>query len=378
MAAKSGRAACNLALLIQREGAYEELTGDPADLILGERRGYSLLRQHLERRSGSGFLNDVLSQLRQGGLSTGTALVCAREVVNSPGVALMRRREDNLHEFLQASLVRGKDGTDTYFVSLRVATSASKPPEVVEVHTESLPVDIAEDACDVTEYLEMWWKEFNVREITLPELSKPKNLLWLGDPSVSGYIDVPADWQSQIRTVASVLGMRAQFITRTTQLRARGPQLRDTIDTKIRLRGWQSSQKVAHEKSDEVTELIVGTPGSSFSNLLTHTRQTLIPIALDMDIHSPHEKRELQPGEIVYHRKVGDSTKYDHFDEGSSKPCRCNKTFTPFKSAPKASGGMARRYTNFHDKDVQLKHCPRYPNCNMYAVERRGTGSDAD
>jgi hypothetical protein len=126
------------------------------------------------------------------------------------------------------------------------------------------------------------------------------------------------------------------------------------------------------------TELIVGTPGSPFADLLAHVRQTLTPIALDIPTRSPHEKRELRPGEIVYHRKVGEGQKYDKFDEGSTKPCSCNKTFMPLSAAPKASWGMERRYSNFHDKDVQLKHCPRYPNCNMYAVERRGTSSDAD
>ncbi|MFF9780324.1 hypothetical protein ACF1HJ_42665 [Streptomyces sp. NPDC013978] len=377
MAAKSGRAACNLSLLIQREGIYEELHGNPVDLILGARRGDSLLRQHLERRSGSGFLDDVIRQLEQGGLSTGTAIACAREVINSPGVALTRRRDDNLREFLQASLITGKNDSESYFVTIRVATSTEKPPEVVEVQAESLPADIDEDACDVTEYLENWWREFNVREITLPELSKPKNLLWIGDPEISGYLDVPTDWQSRIRTVASVLGMRTQIVTRAGQLRAREAQLHAAMNARIRLRGWKPSQKVVDELGGGATDLIVGNPGSSFSDLLAFVRQTLIPIALDREIPSLYAVRELQPGETVYHRKVGNGKKYDHFDEGSSKPCGCNKEFTVFKSAPKASGGMARRYSNFHDKDVRLKHCVRYPNCNMYAVERRGTGADA-
>jgi len=75
----------------------------------------------------------------------------------------------------------------------------------------------------------------------------------------------------------------------------------------------------------------------------------------------------LKPGQVVYHRKIATSPKYDHFDAGSSQPCMHGASgFKPFTSAPKAVKGMERRYANFESS--MLMHCGKYPNCGMYAV----------
>ncbi|MEW1832913.1 hypothetical protein [Streptomyces sp. NPDC088196] len=373
MAAKRGKAACNLVLLTKQEGLIEELTGEPAVLVLGDKNGNSLLRLHLERRSDPRFLDELSGHLRDEGISAGAALSCLCGVVNAPGVALTRKCDGNGREFLQAVLMRDKAAEDSYLVSLRVVTSAGKPPEVVDAKAELLPVDIPQDLTVVAEYLEDWWREFSVRDITLPELSKPKNFVWLGDPQTSGYSDVPADWQARLKTAAAVLGMRSQIVTSPNQVQARRSQLFDTADVIVRLRGWGPGRDAVKADAGEYVELVVGAVGSRFSDLLSEVRQELVQIALRPDRQAMYEKRELEPGEIVYHRKIGESKKFDHFDEGSSKPCGCNKGFANWNNAPKASQGMARRYSNFYEKDVQLKHCPRYPNCNVYAVERRSS-----
>lgn len=78
--------------------------------------------------------------------------------------------------------------------------------------------------------------------------------------------------------------------------------------------------------------------------------------------------RVLEPGQTVYHRKVGDSRgPYDSFDEGSDKPC-VHDDWKSFKHADKATKGMARVYANFEPSWMQ--HCARFPNCGVYVVRR--------
>jgi hypothetical protein len=387
MSSIRGKAACSLSLLIGRAGFLEELSGDPQELVMGDKHMDSLLRQYLERRSDAGFLNSLHGDFRDAGLSSGEALACLRKVVNAPGAALMRKRSGGGREHLQAVLMKDGEDGEAYLVTVRVTMDSGKPPQVVEATADLLPVSIAdlEDQAGLTEFLEDRWREYGVREITLPELTQPKVLAWLGDPRSSGYHDVPADWAARLRAVASVLGMRTQIVADANQLHAQREQLLATADVIALLHGWPPGRR--DDSVRERNPLVLGSSGSSFSDLLMAIRQGLLPIALGTE-RNPFEVRELLPGEIVYHRKVEKRGKkrntskgpdYDHFDAGSSTPCSHGaEGFTPFKHADKAAKGMARRYSNFYNGDVQLKHCGKYPNCGMYAVERRGPKSDAD
>lgn len=383
MSSIRGQAACSLNLLIRRAGLLEELSGDPLELILGEKHANSLLRQGLERRSDAGFLDRLHGDLRDAGISSGEALACLRRVVNAPGTALMRRRS-NGKEYRQAVLMKDSDTDDGYLVTIRVATDAGKPPQVVEATTDLLPVSIADpiDHAELAEYLEDWWREYGVREITLPELAQPKVLVWLGDPRTSGYLDVPADWEARLRVAASVLGLRTHIISNPNQLHARRAQLFSEADVVTLLHGWPPGRRAKESIPED--PLVVGSAGSSFHELLMATRQGLLAATLGTE-RNPFEARELLSGEVVYHRKVekrgknkkGKAPDYDHFDAGSSEPCiHGAEGFKPFKHADKAAKGMARRYINFYDGDVQLKHCGKYPNCGVYSVERRGQRPD--
>jgi hypothetical protein len=58
---------------------------------------------------------------------------------------------------------------------------------------------------------------------------------------------------------------------------------------------------------------------------------------------------------------------FDLFDEGSVKPCLHGASSFVSWGGDKASKGMDRRYTNFEPS--MLRHCKRFPNCNVYAVD---------
>jgi hypothetical protein len=85
---------------------------------------------------------------------------------------------------------------------------------------------------------------------------------------------------------------------------------------------------------------------------------------------SPEALPELKPGEVVYHRKIADSRKFDHFDAGSAAPCKHGAASFTSWSGDKATKGMQRRYPNFEPS--MLMHCKHFPNCGMYSVRCPG------
>jgi len=93
---------------------------------------------------------------------------------------------------------------------------------------------------------------------------------------------------------------------------------------------------------------------------------TLIQMAEASQEVSPFTKRDLEPGEKVFHRKVGNNRKFDNFDAGSPKPCSHGVDSFERFHGDKSLKGMARRYGNFQKE--WLRHCGKYPDCNVYAV----------
>jgi hypothetical protein len=132
--------------------------------------------------------------------------------------------------------------------------------------------------------------------------------------------------------------------------------------------GWE--QPLARLRSAGVAVLEVGQPGSPGIELLRDARTVLVGHALDLARPTGHPARALEPGEAVYHRKVGDSGgNYDRFHEGSPTPCSHGAaSYRRFAGADKAVKGMQRRYTNFSAS--MLYHCSKYPNCGVYCARR--------
>ncbi|MFC5827977.1 hypothetical protein [Nonomuraea insulae] len=341
--------------------------------VFADNKTASPLRRRLESRSDRSFLCPMHATLCGAGLSAGIAAGCLAMVVNAPTLALTRALLQGNTEILHGVIVReagSRDGNGL-LVEMRTTVGSVKPPGVVAASIDVTPVDVdaLEDQCFLVEHLEGLWREFRVREVTLPPAHTPRKLVWLGDPTACGYREVPADWEARVRVVGSVLGMRV-LIAKTPQ-EASSQTLHERADVTVRLRGgrpWEGVEQRIEELGQDV--LPVGVVGSSFPELLRSARELLLPCVLEVEGSSA--ARPLVPGEIVYHRKIHGGGRFDRFDNGSSKPCpHGENSFITWNAADKAAKGMARRYTNFYDRDVQLLHCEKYPNCGVYAVRRR-------
>ncbi|WP_018653065.1 hypothetical protein [Actinomadura flavalba] len=368
MGTPRGQAACNLRLLLDRATASERTAGNIEPYVAPGKRANSLLWRHLRQRDNTEFIARVRECLIKEGVSEQAIAGCLRDLLDAPGASLARK-QGGRHDFLHAVAF-----TDVYgpcLAIVRVRLSPGSPARVDEVGAKVVPF---ESPWELSEYLEDWWREFGVRQITLPENVPARTVLWVGDPQRCGYLDVPGDWQARLRTTVSVVGMKFQPVVAKEDWRVRRGQLMDSAELAVRLNGWSAGRAMLDGTTLGETALVVGTVGSSFEALHTEVRRSLVEFVLDDAADDAGRARELAPGEVVYHRKTGaGGGSADRFDEGSSKPCGCGKTFVIFHNADKASKGMARRYSNFHDSDVQLKHCPKFPKCGMYAVERKPT-----
>jgi hypothetical protein len=372
MSPASPRICCNLTALVCKPPRDSALAGDLQVAALLGARSAAPLCVLLERRSSSEFLAPLLAKLQADGLPEQTAAGCLHTVITRPTVAVNRSAPGGT-ELLQAVIVDGPGavGSDLLVV-FRASVERSKPPHVTKATVDLTPLDVDVDAdlCHLAEYLESWWREYKVREVSAGRRAgMPRSWAWLGNPLSCGYSEVPADWEAQIRAVGSVLGMQT-FIAKSP-VEARAETLDQRSDLVVRLCGGYNRDDAEQVTDQARGVLTVGRPGSTFADLLRATRAALIPLVVAPP-ENPAAPRELMAGETVYHRKIGDNKRYDVFDQGSREPCiHGANSYTPWSSAAKATKGMERRYTNFREDGLQLLHCRHYPNCGMYAVRRR-------
>jgi hypothetical protein len=378
MGSTRARITCSLPALVLQPRICVESTVDPVTL-LRTTKSSSLLRTLLERRSDSAFLGALHEQLRSAPLSQPIATGHLVAVMNNPTISLRRPAAEIGTDVLQAVIVEHtNEGTEAaLLVVLRANVSQDKPPEITTATIDAYPLDtsVLDDQCAAAKYLETWWQEYRVRDLTASPHGAPKSWLWLGDPSTSGYKGVPSSWEAQIRTIGSVLGMRT-FIAKTVE-EARAQAMHERAELVIRLQGlrrWETFEPRAASAGLDV--MTVGEPGSLFEELLERTRGLLVPRILEPVNEDAFASRELAPGETIYHEKIGHNPRFDYFDAGSPSPCRHGaSSFIPW-SGDKATKGMARRYTNFGSNDVQMLHCSKHPNCGVYAVRRRSKRAD--
>lgn len=332
----------------------------------------SPLRHALEKRSGSGWLSRTFGLLADEGLSDGDAGPALAAVVNLPALSVRGARRDGGTTFLQAVVAQAQDGAQ-YLVVLTAVVGSGKPPEVADVVVEVLPVDCnsARDRADLAVRLEQWWVEHGLRQATPGPAGAPDDLLWLGDPARSGYLDVPGGWESQVKALAAAQGMRARVVTGSVEARQLSLP-RGSVVVAVGGADWAQEHAVRLGVLDG--RLIrAGSPGARFNDLLDEARGRVLETALEAIKPASAAPRELRPGESVYHRKVGSGGgNYDVFDEGSTTPCTHGEaSFVRWgNKADKAFKGMARRYTNMQ-RDM-LFHCSRYPNCGVYCARRTG------
>jgi hypothetical protein len=336
--------------------------------VLADGKSRAPLRVALEKRSNYAFLQDLQQSLSMQGVDPAFSLAALVAVINEPSVALsnISGGSENL-SILQAVLVRQPDSE---IGSLRVTLTAevrrSKPPEIVQHHILVEVVDPESDVLEMMSDLERWRKTYNLREATRDPGSLLAAWAWLGDPSTCGYQAVPHDWHARVTGIGAVAGIETNIVVTANQARAQN--VLEAADVAVLVRGARGWDKIEQLSPARPVVLPVGQPGMEFETLLQEGRKALLNRIDEIHISAQQSERLIAREEMVFHRKLTSTRNYDVFDEGHEKACiHGRESFVPFKSADKASKGMARIYSNF--VPAMLFHCRHYPNCGMYAVD---------
>jgi hypothetical protein len=359
---------CDLLDVALAPPALSPVDGEVSDVVLARRGSAAPLRLATQKRTDPRWLNQAHDMLVGQGLSAPFTTALLDQLVNKPGAAGRVRLPGGGDRVRQGVLATTPD--TAVFVELTATVSSGLPPEVVKVEAEAFPVEVdddgrisAEDLGVVAAHLEMMYVDLGLRG-PQEHADGPREALLLGTPT-SGYLGTPVDWESRVRVTAAVVGLRLSVATTPGEVRSQS--LVDRADLGVVVTGrndWPPIIEQMEQAGSPVER--VGLPGESFDSLHEAVRRHLVSVMWNAASASRKELPELAAGRTVYHRKVANSRKFDHFDEGSQAPCKHGAdAFVPW-GGDKAVKGMQRRYANF--RPGMLLHCGHYPNCGMYAV----------
>jgi len=350
-----------------------EATVNARQEVLEARNNDSPLRGNLQVRSDFGFVDEVVASLQsQATLSPDTASFLVREVILDPGACLMRKgpgRTEVLHSVI---FERGsEDGSELEFdlrVTLRATIRAKRrdpgapmePPEIETFVIEAEEVDLEDDRDAQLLLLGRWLMEYRTEGASSREPPQ-RPLAFLGKPTNMGAHDVPDTWRTALEGAAEMFGYRARVQTDSNGFTGRLDKDTEwvfTFDPALLAKVDRGS--LPGVKTPELTDW-----GASFNTLLLNILRHLREAAEYEE--EPEEKHELLPGEIFFHRKVGDSKGgHDNFSDRSAEPiCSHESNWRRFHG-DKSRKGMARIYENFSNE--MLYHCGKFPNCNVYQV----------
>lgn len=335
------------------------------------REGTDPLRLHLEKASEFRFTDTLLQQLQRQLLIEGLNDEIAEELLAGtlamPSVAFFARDGDEVHVRHAVVFSRTADGGLPFealvTIDARIRSAhhpggkGSRTPAAVTCSRASITLLDLEDDADIGDVL-LTLAEWH-REFPLPngdrELSR--SVIFLGDPMGLGAKDTPREWRRDIEALARVLGFRP-IIESGVAFTGKVPE---DLDSVFRFDPYHGKAPDL-EKHRGVPSVELDARARGFHDIYREIAICLRERAFPDDDVLPRS-RALQPGERVYHRKVGSSQRYDHFGE-PCKPCN-HGSFRRFHG-PKALKGFARIYSNF--KDEWMHHCDRYPTCGVYAV----------
>lgn len=359
------RPRCDLAGLLLNA---HQLTGLASDVaaVLKQDSHSGALRALTERRTDFAFVETMADGLVEAGFAAADAWDAVAATVNTPSMVLRRDHPDGGSDILQAVAVDHRAAEQRRSVVVATAyVTDGKPPEVRDPRAFVLPPDLNDVAGIrlVTARLEEWRRAYRFGAGGNQIDHRHHTWVWLGDPVVSGYREVPPNWEEQVRSVGGVLGLKT-LIARTPAHAKKAQVLEERIHLSVMMNGLGSTWDQLPEKW---TSEQLGRPGGPFSELLADVRAFLIDDLLIRLDERRTTSRVIKPGEVVYHRKISPQPKgYDRFDDGRSEPCQHGADAFEKWNGDKSRKGMAKVYSNFTPD--MLYHCSRYPNCHVYSV----------
>jgi hypothetical protein len=182
----------------------------------------------------------------------------------------------------------------------------------------------------------------------------------LGDPKNLGTTDTPDSWRQDLELLCDAFGFGTAFRPEPTFTGT----VADRTTHVIRFEPFVGDEPATHDGT-KIAFSKIDARALSYAQLF-HQVAVIIGNLEDEQTKHAFAPRDLVAGQRIYHRKVGNSRKFDSFDAGSATPCVRKSEFVVWSNAPKAAKGLKRRYPNF--EEAWLRHCKRGMNCGMYAV----------
>jgi len=335
----------------------------------------SLLRGALDRVSDYSFVTTIrdaiADQLVAEDLPATLAAAVIPELLRRPAFAVDKRDGELLH--VRHAVIIGRDETLELPFEIVVRVDAwvkrrhvpqgervAVPGSVVRVEVDLRMVDMEGDAQlgDVMAQYLGWLAEFPAPVTTARDL--PNTVVFLGSPTALGCEGAPEEWRQGLIRLAQAFNCAAVF--------HHGPDFTGSVGANVRqvfrFEPYRGEKPVGPE-GEELTAVDIDVRAEPYEAVFQRVAVALANHA-EADAPARFALRALEPGERVYHRKVGNNRRYDNFDEGSPTPCAHGEESFQRFGRDKARKGMAHRYSNFEVS--WLRHCSKFPNCNLYAV----------
>lgn len=345
----------------------------------GERTSRALLHAALQRHSDFTFVASLTVQLADAldaeGVNQALAARLVADVLAAPSFSV--KKSDGELEHVRQAVIFGRDDSNELPLEMLVTLDSwilprhtpegERVPVAASVQRSSIEVTILDmegDAQlgDVMRTYLGWLQEFPLPTRTARDLEF--SVVFLGAPAGLGALDVPDQWRQQLTNLASAFGVDAAFHHGPSFTGAVGDKVRQVI----RFDPWKGEAPVTSEgvKLDATTIDVRHLP---FDDVYQLVAVALASHVVEEEA-SAFERRDLNVGEELFHRKVGSNRRYDNFDVGATTPCKHGRASFVRWSGPKATKGMEHRYSNFVPE--WLHHCKKYPNCGVYAVFNPG------
>lgn len=334
--------------------------------FLDDREAASPIRVAAQASSDLSQLAELEQKLVSAGFDAGIARPALLELLLRPTVALARSTAEG-DDLLQAVVVsRDPEKTDTYIEDLdlrlwlRVRATGNRPPivDVAGFGFELINAQEARGVSDLFAELADWLSQF---PSPLDAGKAPGGqLVLLGNPVNASLSETPPDWSARLIRVAAAFGMSFRGVVSHSEA------ISFADDTFIVSIDPNVARVAVHNGTPEEAITRMASMGKSFGDLLSEIINLLLTHKFEPDEAALETSRALSEGEHIFHRKIGNSRKFDRFDSGSPTPCKHGSGGFVRFHGPKSTKGMERRYTNF--KPEMLFHCGKFPNCGVYAA----------